>query len=113
MTRRVGTRSVPKKGSPPRTLRVFAERGTGTPDGAGSGLEAISREDAVDRDPDDARRYFDGVDYPANKADLLAAAQANNAPESFIARLLDLPEGSEFSGPEEAADALRGPAGGG
>ncbi len=49
------------------------------------------------------------MDYPAGKADLLAAAQANNAPESFVARLLDLPEGSEFSGPEEAADALREP----
>ena len=72
-----------------------------------------SEEDAVDLDPDDARRYFEGVDYPASKADLLAAAQANNAPESFIARLRDLPEGSEFSGPEEAEDALRGPAGGG
>ncbi len=67
----------------------------------------------MDLDPDDARRYFEGVDYPASKADLLAAAQANNAPEPLIARLLDLPEGSEFSGPEEAADALRGPAGGG
>ena len=63
----------------------------------------------MDHDPDDARRYFEGVDYPASKADLLAAAQANNAPESFVARLLELPEGPEFSGPEEAADALRGP----
>ena len=67
----------------------------------------------MDHDPDDARRYFEGVDYPASKADLLTAAQANNAPESFIARLLDLPEGPEFSGPAEAAEALRGPAGGG
>jgi hypothetical protein len=72
-----------------------------------------SEEDAVDLDPNDARRYLDGVDYPASKADLLTAAQANNAPEAFIARLLDLPEGREFSGPEEAAEALRGPAGGG
>ena len=63
----------------------------------------------MDHDPDDARRYFEGVDYPASKADLLAAAQANNAPESFVARLLELPEGPEFSGPEEAADALWGP----
>ena len=68
---------------------------------------------AVDLDPDDARRYFEGVDYPASKADLLSAAQANDAPESFIARLLELPEASEFTGPEEAAEALRGPAGGG
>ena len=73
----------------------------------------LPEEDAVDLDPDDARTYFDGVDFPASKADLLAAAQANNAPENFIARLLDLPEESEFSGAEEAADALRGPAGGG
>jgi uncharacterized protein DUF2795 len=72
-----------------------------------------SEEVAVDHDSDDARRYFEGVDYPASKADLLTAAQANNAPETFVARLLDLPEGSEFSGPEEAAEALRGPAGGG
>jgi hypothetical protein len=68
-----------------------------------------SEEVALDHDPDDARRYFEGVDYPASKADLLTAAQANNAPESFITRLRDLPEGSEFSGPEEAADALREP----
>ena len=52
-----------------------------------------SEEDAVDIDPDDARRYLDGVDYPASKADLLTAAQANNAPESFLARLRDLPSG--------------------
>ena len=31
-------------------------------------------ESAVDLDPDDARRYFEGVDYPASKADLLTAA---------------------------------------
>ncbi len=112
MTRRVGTRSAPKKGVSPPTLRVLQS--------AGRVHRVVreadwkrSEEDAVDLDPDDARRYFEGVDYPASKADLLAAAQANNAPESFVARLLDLPEGSEFSGPEEAADALRGPAGGG
>ena len=68
---------------------------------------------AANLDPDEARRYFDGVDYPATKADLLSTAQANNAPESFIARLLELPEGSEYSGPEEAAQAVRGPAAGG
>ncbi len=66
----------------------------------------------MDFNPDDVRQYLDGVDFPANKADLLTAAQADNAPASLLAGLRDLPE-SEFSGPEQVVDALRGLPGGG
>ena len=66
----------------------------------------------MDFNPDDVSQYLDGVNFPANKADLLTAAQTNNAPESLVGGLQDLPE-SEFSGPEQVVGALRGLPGGG
>ncbi len=48
-------------------------------------------------DPEDAREYLVGVDYPASKEDLVSAAEDNGAPEDLIEMLgtLDRPEFSE------------------
>ncbi len=54
---------------------------------------------------EDARRYLEGADYPANKYDLMSAARTNDAPEGFIRRLVGLSD-AEFSDPEEVLEAL-------
>ena len=36
----------------------------------------------MDFNPDDAQQYFEGVEYPASKADLISAAEGNNAPDA-------------------------------
>ena len=61
---------------------------------------------AVDFDPDDAREYLKGVDYPANKEELATAAESNGAPDDLVGtiQILDRPE---FSGPEEVVAELK------
>ena len=41
----------------------------------------------MDFDPNDAPRYLEGVEYPASKADLISAAEENDAPDEFVERL--------------------------
>ena len=57
-------------------------------------------------DPDDARSYLDGVDYPASKETLLSTAEENGAPDELVEMIAGLPLG-EFSGPEEFMNHLR------
>jgi hypothetical protein len=38
----------------------------------------------VDFDPDGARQYLEGIDYPASKEDLASAAEGNGAPEELV-----------------------------
>ena len=49
-------------------------------------------------DPEDARKYLEGVDYPANKEDLASTAEDNGAPDELIEmiRTMDRPEFSEL-----------------
>ena len=39
---------------------------------------------AVDFDPEDAREYLKGVDYPANKEELATSAESNSAPDDLV-----------------------------
>jgi hypothetical protein len=39
---------------------------------------------AVDFDPEDAREYLKGVDYPAVKEELATAAESNDAPDELV-----------------------------
>jgi hypothetical protein len=58
-----------------------------------------SQEEAtVSFDPEDARKYLEGVDYPANKEDLASTAESNGAPDELIEmiRTMDRPEFSEL-----------------
>jgi len=59
----------------------------------------------VDFNPDEARQYLEGVEYPANKEDLASAAEGNGAPEKLVERLRTLGRPS-FSGPEEVVAEL-------
>ena len=49
----------------------------------------------------DFQRYLHGIRYPVNRAQLLRARQANNAPENMIARLGELDETFTFHGVTE------------
>ncbi len=60
----------------------------------------------MDFNPDDARQYFEGVEYPASKEDLISAAEGNNAPDALVDRIGTLGR-NEFSSPEEVVEELR------
>jgi hypothetical protein len=57
-------------------------------------------------DPDDGKRYLEGVDYPASKEAILAAAEGNGAPGEMVEMIEGLSLG-EFSDPEEFMNHLR------
>ena len=60
----------------------------------------------MDRDPDEAQRYLEGVEYPVDKATLLSTVEDNGAPGELIELIEGVPLG-EFSGPEELMNHLR------
>ena len=57
-------------------------------------------------DPEDGKRYLEGVDYPASKEAILAAAEGNGAPGEMVEMIEGLSLG-EFSDPEEFMNHLR------
>jgi hypothetical protein len=60
----------------------------------------------VSFDPDDGKRYVEGVDYPASKEAMLSAAEGNEAPSEMVEMIQGLPL-SEFSDIEEFMNHLR------
>lgn len=66
----------------------------------------------MDFNPDDAQQYIEGVEYPANKEEVISVAENNDAPESLLEMLGTLPR-PEFSSSEEVMDELRAFPGGG
>jgi hypothetical protein len=59
----------------------------------------------MDFNPEDARQYFEGVDYPASKEDLSAAAEANDAPDWLVDRIGTLGR-AEYSSLEDIVEEL-------
>ena len=57
-------------------------------------------------DPDDGKRYLEGVDYPASKEVMLSAAEGNGAPSEMVEMIEGLSLG-EFSDLEEFMNHLR------
>ena len=57
-------------------------------------------------DPNDGKKYVEGVDYPASKEAMLSAAEGNGAPSEMIEMIEGLPLG-EFSDLEEFMNHLR------
>ena len=57
-------------------------------------------------DPDDGKRYVEGVDYPASKESMLSVAEGNGAPSEMVEMIQGLPL-SEFSDIEEFMNHLR------
>jgi hypothetical protein len=62
-------------------------------------------EDTVDISPDEAKQYFENVDYPASKDDLASAAEDNGAPDELVERIRTLGR-PNFSGPDEVVAEL-------
>ena len=60
----------------------------------------------MDFNPDDARQYLEGVEYPANKEEIISAAEDNGAPESVIEAIGSLPT-PEFASAEDVVADLR------
>lgn len=54
----------------------------------------------------DVQDALAGVDYPAGKDDLLAAARDHDADDTLLAQLAQLPADSSYDGPDEVNDAL-------
>ncbi len=54
--------------------------------------------------PIGVQKFLKGVDYPADKEKLLAAAQKNGAPEQITAILRQLPA-NQFDGPDDVMRA--------
>lgn len=54
--------------------------------------------------PSNISHYLKGIDFPANKQDLIDHAEDNNAPDEVIQALQKLPEG-EY---ESMADLMQG-----
>jgi hypothetical protein len=57
-------------------------------------------------DPDDGKRYVEGVDCPASKEAMLSAAEGNGAPSEMVEMIEGLSLG-EFSDLEEFMNHLR------
>jgi Protein of unknown function (DUF2795) len=60
----------------------------------------------VSFDPNDGKKYVEGVDYPASKEAMLSAAEGNGAPSEMVEMIQGLPLG-EFSDLEEFMNHLR------
>jgi hypothetical protein len=56
--------------------------------------------------PIDVEKYLKGVDYPANKNDLVKKAQQNKAPDDIIRVLQQLPS-SSFNQPTDVMKAVK------
>jgi hypothetical protein len=66
----------------------------------------IRQEATMDFNPEDARQYIEGADYPASKEDLISTAESNGAPDDLIERIGTLGR-AEFSKPEDVVAELR------
>jgi uncharacterized protein DUF2795 len=60
----------------------------------------------MDFNLDEAHQYFEGVQYPASKEDLISAAESNNAPDALVERIGALGR-AEFSNSEEVVEELQ------
>ncbi|MDQ4002560.1 MAG: DUF2795 domain-containing protein [Actinomycetota bacterium] len=60
----------------------------------------------MDFNPDEAHQYFEGVQYPASKEDLISAAESYIAPDALVERIGALGR-AEFSNSEEVVEELQ------
>ncbi len=80
--------------------------GTGSANRAGETREPIPGAGAVDFDPEDAREYLKGVDYPANEEELATVAESNGAPDDLVGTIQTL-DRLMISGSEEVVAELK------
>lgn len=56
--------------------------------------------------PIDIQRHLKGVDYPADREELLETARSEDAPPDVVEALESLPEDEEFDGPDQVMEAI-------
>lgn len=59
----------------------------------------------MDVDPIEVQKHLGGVDYPANKDEIISAAESNGAPQEIIDALQRM-DREEFDGPNAVQAAL-------
>lgn len=57
--------------------------------------------------PQDAQQYLQGINWPANKDEVVNKAESNGAPQGLLDQLKNL-GGGQFSGPEDVVSRLQG-----
>jgi hypothetical protein len=60
----------------------------------------------MDFNPDDARQYLEGVEYPTSKEEVTSSAESNGAPGELVERIQALST-PEFSSADEVISELR------
>lgn len=55
--------------------------------------------------PQDLLQYLQGINWPANKQEVVSQAENNGAPQDLLDQLKSL-EGGRYSGPEEVVNRL-------
>ena len=55
----------------------------------------------------DVQKHLAGVDYPASRDDLVAAARSNGAPGELVERIASLPD-EQYEAPTDVTKALSG-----
>jgi hypothetical protein len=50
-------------------------------------LNRLEEGKSMDFNPEDTHQYFQEVEYPASKEDLISAAESNNAPDALVERI--------------------------
>jgi hypothetical protein len=56
--------------------------------------------------PIEIQRHLKGVDYPADRSELLDTARSENAPPEVVEALESLPEDEEYEGPDDVMEAV-------
>ena len=60
----------------------------------------------MDFDPDDAKQYVEGAEYPASKEEIISTAETHGAPDSVIEAIGRLPT-PEFASADDVVADLR------
>jgi hypothetical protein len=56
--------------------------------------------------PIEIQRHLKGVDYPADRSELVETARDEEAPPQVVEALESLPEDAEFEGPDQVMEAI-------
>jgi hypothetical protein len=75
-------------------------------------LQTEQEEVVMAFDPEEARQYLQGVDYPADKEEIVNTAESNDAPEELLDMLATMGR-PEFTEEEDVVAELRASPGAG
>ena len=59
----------------------------------------------MDVNPIEVQKYLGGIDYPANKDEIVSTAESNDAPQEII-EALQQADAEQFDGPDDVMEAL-------